>query len=268
MSYNNYLDANAAYELAKEYRQTCAVIVKHNNPCGVAVSSALVEAYRKARSTDPVSAFGGVLAFNQTVDLETAREITSTFVEVVIAPGYHEDALFELKRKRDIRILSAQPGDESRHERLEFKKITGGLLLQERDLAELPDIRSLRVVTKRRPTDQEYAAMEFSWKVCKHVKSNAIIFANAGETIGIGAGQMSRIDSVQLAASKAQKSTDGAVMASDAFFPFRDNLDAAFKFGIRAVIQPGGSIKDGEVIQAADEHGMAMVFSGIRHFRH
>ncbi|MBI1824735.1 MAG: bifunctional phosphoribosylaminoimidazolecarboxamide formyltransferase/IMP cyclohydrolase [Nitrospirae bacterium] len=268
MSYNNYLDANSAFELVKEYREPCAVIVKHNNPCGVALGSDPLQAYQKARETDPISAFGGVIAFNQSVDLATAKEITSTFVEVVIAPSFLEDALFELKRKRDIRILSTGNLIQSAREKFEFKRITGGLLLQDRDLGSIKDIKDLKVVTQRIPTAEELAAMDFAWKVCKHVKSNAIIFASGTQTIGIGAGQMSRIDSVQLATSKAQKPLSGAVMASDAFFPFRDGLDAAFKAGIRAVIQPGGSIKDSEVIQAANEHGMSMVFTGMRHFRH
>ncbi|HXN07997.1 MAG TPA: bifunctional phosphoribosylaminoimidazolecarboxamide formyltransferase/IMP cyclohydrolase [Nitrospiria bacterium] len=268
MSYNNFLDANSAFELAKEFKETAAVIVKHNNPCGVSVDRSLAEAYRKARATDPVSAFGGVLAFNCPVDLETAREITTTFVEVVVAPFFQEDALAELKRKRDIRLLTTGPLAGDPAEKMEFKKITGGLLYQERDLGLIPDVHALKVATRRAPTKEEYAAMAFAWTVCKHVKSNAIIFAGDGETIGIGAGQMSRVDSVQLATRKARKSLKNAVMASVAFFPFRDGLDAAHEAGITAVIQPGGSIKDSEVIQAADEHGMAMVFTGMRHFRH
>ncbi len=268
MSYNNFLDANSSFELVREYQETCAVIVKHNNPCGVAVGPTAAEAYRRARGTDPISAFGGVIAFNQPVDLETAKEITSTFVEVVIAPSFQEDALFELKRKKDIRLLSTGPLLSEHQDKFEFKKITGGLLYQDRDLGIIKNIKELKVVTKRKPSEKEYAALEFAWKVCKHVKSNAIIFAFDGQTLGIGAGQMSRIDSVQLAASKAQKPLSGAVMASDAFFPFRDGLDTAFKAGIRAVIQPGGSIKDSEVIQAADEYDMTMVFTGMRHFRH
>ncbi|MBI3351922.1 MAG: bifunctional phosphoribosylaminoimidazolecarboxamide formyltransferase/IMP cyclohydrolase [Nitrospirae bacterium] len=268
MSYNNFLDANSSFELVKEYKETCAVIVKHNNPCGVAVGPSAAEAYRRAKGTDPISAFGGVIAFNQPVDLEAAKEITSTFVEVVIAPSFQEDALFELKRKKDIRLLSTGPLLSEHQDKFEFKKITGGLLYQDRDLGIIKNIKELKVVTRRKPSEKEYAAMEFAWKVCKHVKSNAIIFAFDGQTLGIGAGQMSRIDSVQLAVSKAQKQLSGAVMASDAFFPFRDGLDAAFKAGIRAVIQPGGSIKDSEVIQAADEHDITMVFTGMRHFRH
>ncbi|MBI1821784.1 MAG: bifunctional phosphoribosylaminoimidazolecarboxamide formyltransferase/IMP cyclohydrolase [Nitrospirae bacterium] len=268
MSYNNFLDANSSFELVKEYQETCVVIVKHNNPCGVAVGPSAAEAYRRAKGTDPISAFGGVIAFNQPVDLEAAKEITSTFVEVVIAPSFQEDALFELKRKKDIRLLSTGPLLNEHQDKFEFKKITGGLLYQDRDLGIIKNIKELKVVTRRKPSEKEYAAMEFAWKVCKHVKSNAIIFAFDGQTLGIGAGQMSRIDSVQLAVSKAQKPLSGAVMASDAFFPFRDGLDAAFKAGIRAVIQPGGSIKDSEVIQAADEHDITMVFTGMRHFRH
>lgn len=268
MSFNNFLDANSALELVKEYDEIAAVIVKHNNPCGVAVAPSLAEAYRKARSCDPVSAFGGVLAFNRMVDFETAKEITSTFVEVVVAPEFAPDALQELKRKKDLRLLDVGPTVKGTPEGMDLKKITGGLIYQDRDLGALADIRTLVVPTQRKPTDEEYAGLAFAWKVCKHVKSNAIIFATKDQTIGIGAGQMSRLDSVRIAVLKAQFPLKGTVLASDAFFPFRDGLDEAAKAGITAVIQPGGSIKDQEVIQAANEHGIAMVFSGMRHFRH
>ena len=268
MSYNNFLDANSALELVKEYDETAVAIIKHNNPCGMALGETPVEAYVKARETDPVSAFGGVIAFNRPVDMAAAKEITSTFVEVVIAPGFTEDALAELKRKKDLRLLDVGPLTKVKQEGFDLKKLVGGLIVQDRDLGVLPDLRTLAVPTIRKPTDEEYAACAFAWKVCKHVKSNAIIYAKPGQTVGIGAGQMSRVDSVKLAAMKAQMPVKGCVMASDAFFPFRDGLDAAAEVGITAVIQPGGSIRDPEVVKAADEHGMAMILTGMRHFRH
>lgn len=268
MSYNNFLDANSALELVKEYEETAVAIIKHNNPCGVALGETPVEAYVKARETDPVSAFGGVIAFNRPVDMAAAKEITSTFVEVVIAPGFAEDALIELKRKKDLRLLDVGPLTKVKQEGFDLKKLVGGLIVQDRDLGALSDLRTLAVPTIRKPTDEEYAACAFAWKVCKHVKSNAIIYAKPGQTVGIGAGQMSRVDSVKLAAMKAQMPVKGCIMASDAFFPFRDGLDAAAEVGITAVIQPGGSIRDAEVVKAADEHGMAMILTGMRHFRH
>ncbi|HJU04282.1 MAG TPA: bifunctional phosphoribosylaminoimidazolecarboxamide formyltransferase/IMP cyclohydrolase [Nitrospiraceae bacterium] len=268
MSYNNYLDANSALELAKEFAEPAVVIVKHNNPCGVARGETPVEAYVRARETDPVSAFGGVIAFNRPVDLAAAKEITSTFVEVVVAPGYTSDALPELKRKKDLRLLEVGPLTSSTREGLDLKKLVGGLIVQDRDLGVLPDLTALTVPTRRRPTDEEYAACAFAWKVCKHVKSNAIVYARAWQTVGIGAGQMSRVDSVKLAGMKAVLPIKGCVVASDAFFPFRDGVDAAAQAGITAVIQPGGSIRDKEVVQAADEHDMAMILTGMRHFRH
>src|SRR6478736_6970944 len=268
MSYNNFLDANSALELAKEYDEIAVAIIKHNNPCGVALGTTPVEAYVKARETDPISAFGGVIAFNRPVDLAAAKEITSTFVEVVIAPGFADDALAELKRKKDLRLLDVGPLTKVKQEGYDLKKLVGGLIVQDRDLGTLTDLRTLPVPTVRKPTDEEYAACAFAWKVCKHVKSNAIIYAKPGQTVGIGAGQMSRVDSVKLAAMKAQMPVKGCVMASDAFFPFRDGLDAAAEVGITAVIQPGGSIRDAEVVKAADEHGMTMIMTGMRHFRH
>jgi phosphoribosylaminoimidazolecarboxamide formyltransferase/IMP cyclohydrolase len=268
MSYNNFLDSNSALELVKEYDEIAVAIIKHNNPCGVALGATPVEAYVKARETDPVSAFGGVLAFNRPVDLATAKEITSTFVEVVIAPGFAGDALAELKRKKDLRLLEVGPLAKATPEGVDLKKLVGGLIVQDRDLGALGDLKALAVPTQRKPTDEEYAACAFAWKVCKHVKSNAIIYAKPGQTVGIGAGQMSRVDSVKLAAMKAQMPVKGCVMASDAFFPFRDGLDAAAQAGITAVIQPGGSIRDQEIVKAADEHGLAMIMTGMRHFRH
>ena len=268
MSFNNYLDANSALELAKEYAETAAVIVKHNNPCGVAVAETLVDAYRKARDCDPVSAFGGVIAFNRMVDLDTARELTATFVEVVVAPEFAPDALEELKKKKDMRLLDIGSTVRGAAEGMDLKKVAGGLIYQDRDLGRIADIRTLTVATARKPTDAEYEALAFAWKVCKHVKSNAIVFTAQDRTVGIGAGQMSRLDSVRIAVMKAQSPLKGAVLASDAFFPFRDGLDEAAKAGVTAVIQPGGSLKDEEVIRAANEHGIAMVMTGMRHFRH
>jgi phosphoribosylaminoimidazolecarboxamide formyltransferase/IMP cyclohydrolase len=203
--------------------------------------------------------------------MAVAKELTATFIEVVVAPAFEPDALGELKRKKDLRLLevgSLQGEDRANSDLLDMKKILGGLILQDRDLGTIPDIKGLKVVSKRTPTDEEYQALAFGWKVCKHVKSNAIVFARPDRTIGIGAGQMSRVDSVKLARTKAQSSLAGCVMASDAFFPFRDGIDEAAAVGITAVIQPGGSIRDQEVVQAVDEHNMAMLLTGMRHFRH
>jgi phosphoribosylaminoimidazolecarboxamide formyltransferase/IMP cyclohydrolase len=268
MSFNNFLDAHAALELAKEFKEPAAVIIKHNNPCGVAVDKDPVEAYRKARETDPVSAFGGVIAFNCRVDEETAQEICSTFVEVVIAPGFEAPALEHFSRKKALRLLDLGGPIHGVLEPMDFKKVVGGLLMQERDLGRIEDVHRLKVVTKRRPSPEEYDTMAFAWKVAKHVKSNAIVYAHSNQTVGIGAGQMSRVDSVKLGAMKAVLPIQGSVIASDAFFPFRDGIDAAAQVGVTAVIQPGGSIRDEEVIAAADEHGMAMLFTEMRHFRH
>lgn len=268
MSYNNYLDANSALELAKEFSDTAVVIIKHNNPCGVALGTTPVEAYRKARETDPVSAFGGVIACNRPVDLDMAREVTSTFVEVLIASAFTDEALAELQRKKDLRLLTVGSLESQTRDGYDLKKLVGGLILQDRDLGALADVKTLTVPTKRKPTDDEYAACAFAWKVCKHVKSNAIVFANATQTVGVGAGQMSRVDSVKLAEMKANLQIKGCVMASDAFFPFRDGLDAAVQAGVTAVIQPGGSIRDEEVVNAADEQNVAMILTGMRHFRH
>jgi phosphoribosylaminoimidazolecarboxamide formyltransferase/IMP cyclohydrolase len=268
MSYNNYLDANSALELVKEYAHIGVVIIKHNNPCGVATGTSCVEAYVKARETDPVSAFGGVIACNREVDIEMAKEVTSTFVEVLVAPGFSVEAKTELTRKKDLRLLEVGSLNSSVREGLDLKRLVGGMIVQNRDLGVLSDIRALKVPTQRKATDEEYAACDFAWKVCKHVKSNAIVYARPGQTVGIGAGQMSRVDSVKLAEMKANLPVAGCVMASDAFFPFRDGIDAAAKAGITALIQPGGSIRDEEIIKAADEHNLAMIMTGMRHFRH
>jgi len=234
----------------------------------VATAANLAEAYRKARDCDPVSAFGGVIAFNRMVDLETAKELTATFVEAVAAPEFAPEALEELKKKKDVRLLDIGPSVRGTPEGMDLKKVVGGLVYQDRDLGRIADVRTLRVATKRTPTDDEYEALAFAWKVCKHVKSNAIVFTARDRTVGIGAGQMSRLDSVKIAKIKAQFPLTGTVLASDAFFPFRDGLDEAARAGATAVIQPGGSLKDDEVISAADEHGIAMIMTGMRHFRH
>lgn len=268
MSFNNYLDANSALELAREFDEPTAVIVKHNNPCGVASSDDLKEAYCLARDTDPISAFGGVIAFNTLVDEYAAEEIIKTFVEVIIAPEYTEEALRLFRKKMNIRLLETGPFIPVPEGSMDFKRVNGGLLLQDIDSGIKGDIANLRVVSARPPTEEEVGALKFIWKVCKHVKSNAIIFGKDRQTVGIGAGQMSRVDSVRLAVSKSRIATKGCVMASDAFFPFRDGIDEAAKTGITAIIQPGGSIKDEEVIKSVDENNIAMVFTGFRHFRH
>ncbi len=267
MSFNNYLDANSALELVKEFQDQAAVVIKHNNPCGVATSNELREAYVIAREADPVSAFGGVLAFNRSVDEETAKEIVSTFVEVVIAPGYNPGVLEIFKAKENIRVLEVDTWGQDQSRDMDLKKVVGGLIYQDRDFGKV-DIRELEVVTKRKPTEEEFQAMSFAWKVAKHVKSNAIILTRSDRTVGVGAGQMNRVDSTRLAISKALSETKGCALASDAFFPFRDGIDEAAKSGATAIIQPGGSVKDDEVIAAANEYGMAMVFTGMRHFRH
>jgi phosphoribosylaminoimidazolecarboxamide formyltransferase/IMP cyclohydrolase len=272
LSFNNLLDANSALELAKEFSETAAVIIKHNNPCGTATAAKLVDAYRRARETDPISAFGGVAAFNRTIDLETAQEITTTFMEVVVAPKVDPAALEQFKKKKDLRVLETGESASGPSLDLDLKRVVGGLLVQDRDAGRIESIKKLDVVSRRPPTEEEYAALDFAWKVTKHVRSNAIVFARhdaaGGQTLGIGAGQMSRVDSVKIASMKANLSLSGGVMGSDAFFPFRDAIDEAARAGIRAVIQPGGSIRDKEVIAAADEHDMAMILTGMRHFRH
>jgi len=268
MSFNNYLDANSALELAKEFDVPVAVIIKHNNPCGVATADSLVDAYVKAREIDPVSAFGGVLAFNRKVDAAVAKEITSTFVEVVIAPGFDKRALTLFAKKQNIRLLDIGPSMTGTRSGFDMKRVVGGMIIQERDYGMIGDIKKLKVVTKRKPTADEYKGLAFAWKVAKHVKSNAIIYSYGTHVIGIGAGQMSRVDSTRLGAMKANFPTKGACLASDAFFPFRDGVDECAKHGVTAIIEPGGSMKDDEVIQAANEHNIAMVFTGMRHFRH
>ncbi len=268
LSFNNYLDMNAAWELAMEFGTSASVIIKHSNPCGAACGSHQKEAFIKARETDPVSAFGGVLGFNRVVTAETMAEILKNFVEVIIAPSYEPAALELCAAKKNVRVMTMPDSPvECFRSRIDLKRIGGGLLVQSADEITL-DPKTLKTVSKKQPDDSNLEALKFAWIVAKHVKSNAIVYAKDHETIGIGAGQMSRVDSARLAIEKAQKPVAGSVMASDAFFPFRDSIDAAAESGVSAIIQPGGSIRDAEVIQAADEHNLTMVFTGIRHFRH
>lgn len=268
LSFNNIIDLDAAIETVKEFTgNPAAVIIKHTNPCGVALSDSPLSAYLKARACDPVSAFGGIVGFNCTVDAEAARELTSTFLEAVIAPGYDEEALAIFTAKKNVRVMQVPLLDTYTATGYDLKRVTGGLLLQGRDLGMI-SAADCRVVTTRQPTADELAGLDFAWRVCKHVKSNAIVFTTADQTVGIGAGQMSRVDSSKIAVQKAQLPIQGTVLASDAFFPFRDGVDAAAEAGVTAIIQPGGSVRDEEVIQAANEHGIAMLFTGMRHFRH
>jgi len=263
LSYNNLVDLDAAWQLVLEFEQPASAIIKHTNPCGCAESSTLSQSYRRAFEADPVSAFGGVLAFNRTVDGETAQEIAKTFVEAIAAPDYSADALNVLTWKKNLRLLRviAEPPT------MVVKSISGGYLAQTPD-AHILSREETRVVTARVPTEEEWIALEFGCKVSKHVKSNAIVYAGAGQTISVGAGQMSRVDSVKVGAMKAVLPLKGSIVASDAFFPFPDGVEEAAKYGIKAVIQPGGSVNDNDVIAAADRLGLAMVFTGVRHFRH
>ncbi|MGV6858573.1 MAG: bifunctional phosphoribosylaminoimidazolecarboxamide formyltransferase/IMP cyclohydrolase [bacterium] len=269
LSYNNIADTDAALECVKQFSEEPAcVIVKHANPCGVATGDNLLSAYDRAYSTDPESAFGGIIAFNQPLDVATAQAIVERqFVEVIIAPTVSEEAIDAISAKKNVRLLSCGNFGEPKQQ-LDFKRVTGGLLVQDADL-ELID--SVKCVTEKQVNDSEMADLLFAWKVAKFVKSNAIIYAKGGMTIGVGAGQMSRVNSARIAGIKAEHAgleVPGSVMASDAFFPFRDGIDAAAQAGIAAIIQPGGSMRDEEVIAAANEHGIAMVFTGMRHFRH
>jgi len=265
MSFNNYVDAEAAWQLVCDFEQTACAIIKHTNPAGVGLSETAAEAYTKALATDPVSAFGGIVAFNRPVDATAAQEVTKIFTEVVIAPDYDNAALETLRAKKNLRVIRMSTGEDAPG--LELKQVGGGVLVQTRDDHKL-DPAELNVVTTRKPTDEEIRALLFAWIVCKHTKSNAIVYARADQTVGVGAGQMSRVDSVKIGAMRAQLPVAGSVLASDAFFPFRDGIDEAAKHGITAVIQPGGSVRDDEVIAAANEHGLAMVFTGVRHFKH
>jgi phosphoribosylaminoimidazolecarboxamide formyltransferase / IMP cyclohydrolase len=275
LSFNNILDLDSALGLVREFAQPAAVVIKHNNPCGAAVGPTLEEAFGKAYEGDPQSVYGGVLAFNRPVDGATAQQITEPqrFIECIIAPAFTSEALHLLTTrpswKKSVRLLETGPLEGATRSAWALREVEGGLLVQERDLTgEAEDFREARVVTKRQPTTAEMADLRFTWVVCKHVKSNAIVLGHGGRIVGVGAGQMSRIDSVDLAVRKAGVRSAGAVLASDAFFPFRDNVDAAAKAGITALVQPGGSMRDADSIQACDEHGLAIVFTGVRHFRH
>ena len=267
LSYNNFVDLEAARSLAAEFPRPAAVIIKHNNPCGAAEQETLRDAYLKALASDPISAFGGVLAFNREIDAATAEEVAKLFVECIAAPAFDEKAKSIFAAKKNLRLLELPPGGLEPERELQLKRILGGMLVQQPDLGEISD-SDLRTVTKRVPSQEEMHTMRFAWKVCKHVKSNAIVFARDGATLGVGAGQMSRVDSVKLAVMKAQSPLQGSVVASDAFFPFPDGVEEAAKAGATAVIQPGGSVRDNDVIAAADRLGLAMVFTGMRHFLH
>ena len=264
LSYNNLVDLDAAWQLVQEFENPAAVIIKHTNPCGCAEQPTLVEAYKKALEADPNSAYGGVIAFNREVDRETAAEVAHLFVEAIAAPEFSADALSVLTPKKNVRLLKVKPLSRAG---LVIKSISGGLLAQTADEGAL-DSGALSVKTKRAPTAEEMEALRFAWKVCKHVKSNAVVYARAGQEITAGAGQMSRVDSVKTGALKAVLPLAGTVLASDAYFPFPDGVEEAARHAVTAVIQPGGSVRDSEVIAAADRLNLAMVFTGIRHFRH
>jgi phosphoribosylaminoimidazolecarboxamide formyltransferase/IMP cyclohydrolase len=297
MSFNNYVDAEAAWNLVQDFDQLAVAIIKHTNPSGVGAGDSNEEAYRRALSTDPVSAFGGIVAFNRKVDAEVAASVNEVFTEVVIGPDFDPEAVEVFKTKKNLRVLRVTGGNATVKERaltqsdentdndestlpdgrvsarmaqLEYKQISGGMLVQTKDLYRVTEV-DLKFVTERQPSPEEVRAMLFAWKVCKHVKSNAIVFSSENQTIGVGAGQMNRVDSVRIAAVRAERfnlALKGSVLASDAFFPFRDNVDEASKYGVSAIIQPGGSVRDEEVIEAANEHGLEMAFTGIRHFKH
>ena len=274
MSFNNYVDAEAAWDLVQDFDELAVAIIKHTNPSGLGIGSTNDEAYKRALSTDPVSAFGGIVAFNRKVDAAVAADVIEVFSEVIIAPDFDDEALEIFKSKKNLRVLRAAIDNQltiaNEQLTIEYKQISGGFLGQESDTHRL-NLAELNFVSERKPTDPELRAMQLAWTVCKHVKSNAIVFANEYQTLGVGAGQMNRVDSVRIAAMRAERfklRLAGSAVASDAFFPFRDNVDEAAKFGVTAIIQPGGSIKDDESIGAANEHGIAMAFTGIRHFKH
>ena len=273
LSFNNILDADAALSTVLEFSDIATVAIKHSNPCGVALSKqSLADSFRKAKACDPVSIFGGVIAFNHPVDEETAKELRDIFLEIVIAPSFTAEAkavLSSAKRLLNIRLLELDIG-QPQTGGYDLRRVRGGLLVQDWDTGKV-DVRSCKVVTKRKPTEEEYQALDFAWRVCRHVKSNTIVFASPDQVLGVGAGQMSRIDSTKIAVMRAAThglDLKGSAVASDAFYPFRDGLDEAANAGAKSVIQPGGSIKDDEVINAANEHGVAMIFTGMRHFRH
>lgn len=265
MSFNNYVDAEAAWQLVCDFDSTACAIIKHTNPAGVGLGNTPAEAYKKALATDPLSAFGGIVAFNRRVDSIAAEQVTGIFTEVVIAPEYDQAALEIFRTKKNLRVL--EMGTTNHRENIQYRQISGGMLLQTPDDYRVSEM-DLKLVTQKQPTVEETRALLFAWIVCKHTKSNAIVYAREDQTVGVGAGQMSRVDSVKIGAMRANLPLAGSVLASDAFFPFRDGLDEAAKHGITAVIQPGGSVRDEDVIAAANEHGLAMVFTGNRHFKH
>ncbi len=268
LSFNNLVDVDAALEAVREFDRPAAVVVKHTNPCGAAVGASLAHAYHEAREADPLSAFGGIVALNREVDEATARVVAETFVECVVAPSFAPGALEVLRAKKNLRLLATGSWLGAEHEALAYKRVGGGLVVQDRDATAAGEVTRGKVVTKRAPTAEEMRSLEFGWRVCKHVKSNAIVLARGETTVGVGAGQMSRVVSVQIACEKAGEKARGSVLASDAFFPFPDGVEAAARAGVTAVAQPGGSVKDAEVIAAADAAGLAMVLTGVRHFRH
>lgn len=275
LSFNNVLDLDAAWSLVAEFERPACVVIKHNNPCGAAVGAHLAEAFDRAYDGDPLSAFGGILGFNRVVDVVTAERITdprlSRFIECIIAPGFDEEAVAILSQRpkwgKNLRLVAAGPVGFDPND-YDVRRVTGGLLVQQRDVPAQHDWSNIRCVTIRTPSDSELADLQFAWKVCKHVKSNAIVLARAGQVVGVGAGQMSRVDAVRCATQKAGERARGAVLASDAFFPFPDNVELAAAAGVTAIVQPGGSVKDVDSIAACDRHGIAMLFTGIRHFRH
>ena len=272
MSFNNYVDAEAAWNLVQDFDDLAVAIIKHTNPSGVGVATTNEEAYRRALSTDPVSAFGGIVAFNRKVDATVAASVNEVFTEVVIAPEFDAAALEVFKTKKNLRVLQCRSPHASSGETLslEYKQISGGMLIQDKDTYKITQ-NDLKIVSEKQPSEDEMKAMLLAWQVCKHVKSNAIVIANENQTIGVGSGQMNRVDSVRIAAMRAERfnlPVKGSVLASDAFFPFRDNVDEAAKLGVSAIIQPGGSMRDEESIQAANEHNISMVFTGFRHFKH
>ena len=267
LSFNNYLDLEAAWQVCCDFEHpSMCAIIKHNNPCGAAMGETPLAAYEKALACDPVSAFGSVIGFNRSVDRDTATAMAALFVEAVIAPGYHEEAREIFARKKNLRVMEMAP-TRNLPEPLDFKKVTGGFLVQDRD-GHQEEFDSWKIVTRRVPDETILAELKFAWTICRHVKSNAVVIAYNGQTVGIGAGQMSRVDSVRLATEKAQQPVTGAVMASDAFFPFTDGVEAAAQAGIQAIIQPGGSVRDPEIVEMADGKDLVMVFTGRRHFRH
>ena len=266
LSYNNLVDLDACWALAEEFPETAVAIVKHTNPCGAATGSTVLEAYEKALAADPVSAFGGVIGINREVDAAAAAAIAKLFVEAIAAPGFTPEAQAIFSAKKNLRLVEVHAAP-AQTQVLQTKQVSGGLLAQDADTGHVTEA-DLKIVTARQPTPQEMASLLFAWRICKHVKSNAVVYAKDGQTIGVGAGQMSRVDAARFGAMKAVLPLSGCVAASDAFFPFPDGLETVVEAGATAVIQPGGSVKDAEVIAAADRLGVAMVFTGVRHFRH